>query len=521
VSEGTYRVTRPIALLTALAMLCVACSQPVLIREIEGAAGGTTAGTDGELGVLPDEAPGDLPDLTGEGDDLVAAGPGTSAPEADGAAAAPGASTSGGGASSQPGSSGRNAAAPEQRCADSATDTGVTANSITWGTILPLSGPTRPLGEQTARVMKRAVAYYNTLDGDPSRPDLSWGCPGRPGIYGREVQLEIAAIASDSEDDALQAMRRLVDVEKAFLVRDCYLQSSLMGPAHDYAERNGVTTVWCYPESLPQPSLAPHTWAVGTGRQMQVGLHVGYLVNELGRKRIGLLYDPTYEAQAQVVRNVAKNLGAEVVHEVQARAQTAVNGRRSEVLALRNANVDAVVVLDALNATYAGVAAGQLQWRPKDSGVAWACNNCWLKFQADVCGANCEGMITNTSGVPFTPKNAGQQQIWDTKRQIFPNEPNDILTFGAILITAALFIYTADAGVDLTRAKLEEVFLSLDNYSGGGLPPITTSPRDHFGAKADWLVRYTGRSWPNSFSDLSRGYLGLRDVKVDPGWTNS
>jgi ABC-type branched-subunit amino acid transport system substrate-binding protein len=508
---------RAVALLVLAVMVSVACGQPVLIRELETAgdaaapavAAPATEADNPASAAIPDEAGGAAPvepsaDAGAEGPEPPAGEPGDAE-----VVAAP-----------RRRAGGEEPAAVRQQCADAATDTGVTEDRIVWGTILPLSGPTRPLGEQTARVMKRAVAYYNTLDHDPGRPDLNWGCPGRPGIYGRQVDLQIAAIASDSEDDALQAMRRLVDVEQAFLVRDCYLQASLMGPAHDYAERNAVTTFHCYPESLPQPELAPHTWAVGTGRQTQAALLTGYLVRERGAQRIGLLYDPTYEEQREVVHHVAEKLGAEVVREVEARAQTAVNGRRAEVLALREADPDAVIVLDALNATYAGVAAGQLQWRPQDSGVAWACNNCWLKFQADVCGANCATMITNSSGVPFEPYNPASAQLWDTKRTIFPNEPDDILTFAAILITAGLFIYTAEAGPDLTRERLEQVFLSLDNYSGGGLPPITTSPTDHFGGSADWLVEFTGRSWPASFADLSGGFIGLADVGVEQAWAN-
>lgn len=515
-------MSRTLALVLVLAMVSVACGQTVLVREFsaEGDGGAAPAAPDatGAAGDTDDDGAIDLSDDQdasflddGSDDGAGATGDTTTTSSAAG-------STDDGGQAQQQQQQQQASGASESKCADSATDTGVTEDSIVWGTILPLSGPTRPLGEQTARVMKRAVSYMNSRTHDISRPDLNWGCPGRKGIYGREVDLKIAAISSDSEDDVLQAMRRLVDVEDAFLVRDCYLQASLMGPAHSYAERNGVTTFHCYPESLQQPQLAPHTWALGTSRQVQAALFVGYLVNELGRSRIGVLYDPTYQEQLETVRYVADQLGVEIVEEVEARAQTAVNGRRSEVIELREANPDAIIVLDALNATYAGVAAGQLQWRPKDSGVAWACNNCWLKFQVDVCGENCETMITNTSGVPFEPFNDASKQLWDTKRQIFPNEPDDILTFAAILITSGLFIYTAEAGLDLTREKLEQVFLSLENYSGGGLPPITTAPDDHFGAKADWLVEFSGRSWPNGFNSLSGGFISLDQVGVQEAW---
>jgi ABC-type branched-subunit amino acid transport system substrate-binding protein len=488
---------RMIALLLATTMVTVACGQTVLVREIERPGGEAVAsGSSGEVTQDADSTSASS-SAAGPADENQQAVQGKHAED------------------SKP-------ALPEsdKQCADSAIGTGVTKDKITWGTILPLSGPTRPLGEQTARVLKRSVNYYNTLDHDPSRPDLNWGCPGRKGIYGRQVELKIAAISSDSEDDALQAMRRLVDVENAFLVRDCYLQSSLMGPAHDYAERNGVTTFWCYPESIPQPELAPHTWALGTDRQTQAALLTGYLMKKMGGKRVAMLYDPTYEQQAEAVRSVVAKLGGEMVEEVQARAQTAVNGRRSEVMAMRNANPDSVIVLDALNATYAAVAAGQLGWRPKDSGVGWACANCWLKFQADVCGENCETMITNTGSIPFKPNNKGAQQLWEAKQRVLPNEPNDALTFAGMVITAGLFIYTAEAGADLTRKKLEQVFQSLDGYTSGVTAPITTSSGNHFGASEDWLIRFTGKSWPNTFTDLTGGRIGLDEVGVRPEWAN-
>ncbi len=405
------------------------------------------------------------------------------------------------------------------RCATGGRETGVSANQIKWGTILPLSGPTRPLGEQTARVMQRSVAYFNGVFTDASVPGLNWSCPGSRGIYGREVKLEIAAISSDSEDDVLAAMRRLVDVEKVLLVRDCYLQASLMGPAHNYAERNGVITSWCFPESLRQPQLMTHTWAPGMSSEDQAALLTGHLVKTLGKKRIALLYDPTYQETAKIVRTVAEKLGAVITTEVQARAQTAVNGRRSEVLELRSSNPDAVLVLDALNGTYAGVAAGQLQWRPKDSGVAWACNKCWLKFQADVCGENCEGMLTTTAIVPFKPYNTAAQSLYDIKRRIFPNEPDDILTFAAILITGQLFVDIATTGPDLTRARLERVMATKVNFSGSGVPPLTTSAFDHFGSQSDWIIKFSGRPWPNGFTDVTGGYVGLRQVGVDPSWS--
>src|SRR5439155_7581068 len=48
------------------------------------------------------------------------------------------------------------------RCATNADPSqGFTASTIKWGTIIPLSGTLRPLGEQTARAMQAAVDLLN------------------------------------------------------------------------------------------------------------------------------------------------------------------------------------------------------------------------------------------------------------------------------------------------------------------------------------------------------------------------
>ena len=53
-----------------------------------------------------------------------------------------------------------------QRCATNSDPAhGLTATSMKWGTIIPLTGALRPLGEQTARVMQVAVQYLNAPTG--------------------------------------------------------------------------------------------------------------------------------------------------------------------------------------------------------------------------------------------------------------------------------------------------------------------------------------------------------------------
>src|SRR5215831_11738361 len=75
------------------------------------------------------------------------------------------------------------AAAGPVRCAtNSDPSQGYTATTMKWGTIIPLSGTLRPLGEQTARAMQAAVDLLNQ-SGRLSAVSPDWSCPTRPGIY--------------------------------------------------------------------------------------------------------------------------------------------------------------------------------------------------------------------------------------------------------------------------------------------------------------------------------------------------
>ena len=68
------------------------------------------------------------------------------------------------------------------------------------------------------------------------------------------------------------------------------------------------------------------------------------------------------------------------------------------------------------------------------------------------------------------------------------------------------------AGPDLSREGFRQTVEGLDNWSSGIGPIIDTSPDDHYGARALWLLKYTGGApW---FGDVSGDFLTLSDVGV-------
>jgi hypothetical protein len=406
-------------------------------------------------------------------------------------------------------------------------DEGFTEDTIKWGTIIPLTGSLRPLGEQVARVMKISVDRLNTIPKLPGPVPLNWGCSERPGIFGRKVELEVYSLQNNTPEEALGAMRRLIDVENVFLVRDCYLESNLMGPATQYQNQHGVPGVWCHFSEMKYPQLAPWTFNPGINPLMSVGIHTGYLINKLDKRRLAVLADPsTAGNQVRIVRQVAAHLDEPIPDDciIYKKAQEASNGMRSEIAALRTCYgagqaPDAVVALDALNAVFGAMEAKSQGWKGADNDVVWDCSglSCWITVLADLCGDACEGMLTDCASLPCIPWASAKEypaivNFRDFHENYVPREPEDILTFAPAAITSGIALWLTMTGPDLSREKFAYTLENLKNWSSGIGSVITTSPEDHFGSNSVWIIEYTGRApW---FDDVTGRFLTLDEVGV-------
>ncbi|MGH2723410.1 MAG: ABC transporter substrate-binding protein [Actinomycetota bacterium] len=438
-----------------------------------------------------------------------------------------------GGTRATAGPGGRGTAGPSGsggRCATTSNpDEGFTASTIKIGTILPLSGALRPLGEQVSRVIHRtSEEYLPTVDHYPGPlSHLNWGCPERPGIFGRTVEVEVFSLQANTPEEALAGMRRLIDVEKVFLVRDCYLQDSLMGPATRYQNQQGVPGIWCHFGGMPVPSLAPWNFNPGIDPMTQAAIHTGYLMNQLGRERLAILADPNdQDTIVPVVRRVAEHFGHPIPDDcvVLKRSQEAPSGMRSEVARIRTCygpgqSPDAVFAGDALQAVFGARDAKNQGWRPADAGVQWVCTNpsCWVITLAQICGNACEGMITDCATLPCIPWADPQRypsagNLENVRRQYLPNENRDAVTYGAMAIGAGISLWLTMTGPDLSRDGFRQTVEGLRNWTAGIGPVLNLGPDDHYGARAQWLIRFTGRApW---FDDVSGDFITIEDVDV-------
>ena len=201
----------------------------------------------------------------------------------------------------------RPAGGAEVPCAtNSDPESGFTADSLKLGTIVPLTGALRPLGEQTRPRDEACRGRQGQLDRQAPRP-LSVEVGLRTSrCVGREAEARgFYSAQNNTPEEALAGMRRLIDVEKVFLVRDCYLPVEPDGAGDSVSEPEGCAgdlvdfSEW-------GAALAPWNYSPGINPYVAAGFEVGYLATKLKRQRFAVLADPSVkDTLVKVVRRVA------------------------------------------------------------------------------------------------------------------------------------------------------------------------------------------------------------------------
>jgi hypothetical protein len=374
--------------------------------------------------------------------------------------------------------------------------------------------------------MRLAVDRINSINKLPGPYPLVWGCGERPGVFGRKLELEVYSLQNNTPEEALAGMRRLIDVERVFAVRDCYLQSNLMGPAVQYQNQKGVPGIWCYFSEMG-PELAPWNYSPGINPNVAAAIEVGYLIKKLNRQRLAIIGDPSVKDNlVKVVRRVAAHFKHPIPADcvVLKKAQEASSGMRSEITAIRTCygagqTPDAVIALDALNAVFGAMEAKSQGWRGADNNVVWDCTglSCWITSLAELCDDACEGMHTNCASLPCVPwasekKYPSVANFNEFHDEYVPREPEDILTYGPQAITSGIALWLTMTGPDLSREKFIQTLSGLRNWSSGIGPTITMSDGNHFGASSVWIIKFTGGS--PSFTDVTGDFITLQSVGV-------
>ena len=362
---------------------------------------------------------------------------------------------------------------PERKTGSTAP--GVGADVIRLGTLTDLSGPQASIGMAALRGIS---AYYDHIN--------HWG-----GIQGRKIELLIEDHAFNS-DRARQAAEKLIDSDEVFAV------VSPLGTAPNLAVMDTLL-------EKDIPVISPHSgislwgkpfkatyFALQPSYDIEGSILAQYILEEFPDQRVGILaVEDQYgqEGASALTRELEK--GGKSPQVLLQHISGEVNPG-AWIEELSSADVDLVVLYtyvkpaaDLLRAAHSG------GYQPDWLGSYVLSGPDLLKLA----GAPASDRLRATSYPSGPRSHRGERLFLKQMSRLYPGEiPGSHSRIGyaaAQLVVEGL----RRAGSDLSRAGFIQGLESLQDWTGGLLPPITYTEADHRGLTALALQRAINGHW--------------------------
>lgn len=363
-------------------------------------------------------------------------------------------------------------------------DGGVTAREIRLGTIQPMDGPARQLGEPLYRATQ---AYVNDLN-------------ARGGINGRLVRLELQTACINCEAENLLAAKALVQQKKVFAVVNTYMNFYAFNAALKYLTDQGVPLIQggsAAGEHIWDPALTPWNAYFVVRNQDAVFVYADWLDRVMAEwERAGQLENPEHPRWVATVALDAaqdRRRSAEFKRIWEARGsgyrvttqqfvaaeEETVTRMDSFVAAMSRSGANGVFSASNITMVFGMQAAQRQDWK-----VPWVAKSAWGRAATDNCGRPCDGAFTDNNGWGW-PGNLTPQMKHYMKamRRYYPDGARfaDAQTLGGWIGLQALEHAASQLGADLTRAGVMRVLTGLRNFDTGIGATVNTSPADHMG----------------------------------------
>jgi branched-chain amino acid transport system substrate-binding protein len=358
--------------------------------------------------------------------------------------------------------------------------TGVTGNTVTFGTSLPLSGLYAPF----SNILHGEQAYFNYVNAN-----------GGVDVGGKKYQIKLKAM-----DDQYIASKTVTNVQDMLSSNNVFGLFNVVGTKNNLAIRDTINSQ-CVPDLFAASGATQwgnhaYPWLIGSELApypLEVKTFVDYLKKTKPNATIAVLKanDDFGQSYADTLNDLVKGTQLKVVATQEydntgAQVQTQVN-------TLAATHADAFLLAAALLACPAALnAAGDANWHP----ITYMSGTCVSKLLFNAAGKNANGVLTVTPLLdPADPKNASDPAMQLYKQQFgkyFPqsgstNDPTEGITaYG--WTTAALLVKTLEAAKSLDRASVMEAARTLKDVSGAGLQ----IPASKWNTNAnDWFVGET------------------------------
>jgi len=354
---------------------------------------------------------------------------------------------------------------------------GVSSKTIKLGTLTDLSGPQASIG---LAALRGITAYYDHVN--------HWG-----GIHGRKLELVIEDHASDSERAQKSAQKLLEEYQDGIFaivsplgtqpnlaMRDILLEGNI--PV--FSPHSGIS-LWGKPLERNYFALQPSYEIEGT-------ILAQYVMEDHSDKKVGVLsVDDQYgqEGSAAFIQELENKKGKSVLH------LTHLSGESDPdewVDAFNKAEVDLVVLYSYVKPVsdllLASLAAG---FQPEWFGSYVISGPDLLELT----GARASQGLW-TTGYPSGPRSHRGERIFSRQMsRLYPVEvPGSHSRIGyaaAQLVVEGL----RRAGPELTRDGFVKALESLQDWTGGLIPPVSYTADDHRGITGLALQRAIGGRW--------------------------
>lgn len=356
------------------------------------------------------------------------------------------------------------------------------------GTVLPLQGGQRDFGEPVLRTTQAFIDELNS----------------RGGIDGYTLRLVVYSACLTCQDDALTAVKRLVEQDRVFAIVNTYVMVIAFQPVIPYLLEQGVPLIQGGAENQTSDALSPINFATAPS-----GLFYGRFLPAMASrytpmKKAGIVYlnVPSEVNGIPLLKRELAKVGIEVVDEEPvSAAEEAVTNMDSVVTKMRARGADGVVAINPVTLIFGRLAAQRQSW-----GVPWVGLAAWSALVEEGCGATCDDLVlTDTAGLSFTDRDSPQmRQFLDTMARRYPGGQIAGHTLAAwVGMQLLVEVFSRVGSPD--RAAFLDTMNSLSALDLGTTSPLTFTPDRHLGGTQSVLLKLKGGRYVRVSDPLSFG----------------
>jgi len=343
---------------------------------------------------------------------------------------------------------------------------------IKLGTVLPLEGGDRDWG---VPVLRTTQAYIDELN-------------ARGGVAGYRLQLVAYNACLTCQDDALTAVRHLVEQDHVFAIVNTYVMVVAFQSVVPYLQQHGVPLIQGGSEAQDNDALSPINFVTAPPGLFYVHFLAAMVAKYSHLKKVAIAYldVPTERHGLPLVEHELQKEGVQVVDtaSIAAEEQAATN-MDGIVTRFRYHGAQGVLATNPVLLVFGRLAAARQGWQ-----VPWIGEAAWSFLVPQTCGTTCDDVVlTETAGLSFTTRNTPQmKQFVDVMHRRYPGGSITGHTLAAWVGMQLLVQILGEVGKPDRGAFIDKLNHTT-NLDLGTTTPLTFTPDRHMGGTATTLLR--------------------------------